>query len=207
MGESGGKTAPHGCLPPEGPTAAPTALLSGMGILSEREWGTALCWGCPQDSLGLPGWADLTFLRHSQKIRHSGSWGSCGSARWKLSHLPKFPHTPLQKIFQFLYGRSHTIMNNNCMRQYQKMLAEILQAKKPISTYHITCKAFFKVTPLCQLGWHGIPLFAQTHYFELPVITVILNTTGEGSRGREEGMFPPPIKTPRFTFITVTDLQ
>lgn len=101
MGESGGKTAPHGCLPPEGPTAAPTALLSGNGEIT-------LCWGCPQDSLGLPGWADLMFLRHSQKIRHSGSWGSLGSARWKqLSHLPKFPHTPLQKIFQFLYGRSH----------------------------------------------------------------------------------------------------
>jgi len=47
MGESGGKTAPHGCLPPEGPTAAPTALLSGMGILSEREWGNHPMLGLP----------------------------------------------------------------------------------------------------------------------------------------------------------------
>jgi len=100
MGESGGKTAPHGCLPPEGPTAAPPALLSGNGEIT-------LCWGCPQDSLGLPGWANLTFLRHIQKIRHSIPGMSWKHQVKAAVPLPKVSHTPLQKIFQFLYGRSH----------------------------------------------------------------------------------------------------
>lgn len=188
--EMGDKTAPHGRLPPEGPNCA----AEWDGDPQREGMGNCPTWGLPP---GFP-WSARVGRPHISQVHPENKTQRVLGKSWKCQvkaavPLPKASHTPLQKNLATFVWKITLLQTTTACISIWKCLQKPCSPKSQFQ--HITSLAKLSSGWPCCTSHDGTGSSSlHKYYFELPVIAVILNTTGVGSRAKRRGCFHYPSK-------------